>query len=183
MIVIDPAAIVTVQLSNDEMRQLHAHCNQWLAMWRNYPVLIERYAERGGIPLNAPDLSERAYRTLVMGRMGEMAVAQYLDAPYALNVQPGDINPTDVDGVEVRAVDNYLKRLITHEYDKPAPYVLAVCDDGTASVVLRGWLHLRHCNVPAHWWADAPKPAYFTPATELHPMAMLRHYYEQRKRR
>ena len=183
MIVTDALGTVTVQLENDAMAELHKHCKKWIAMWRRYPVLIERYSQRGGLSPTAPDLADRAYHTLLLGRMGELATARYLDAPYSLTVQPGDINPTDVDGVEVRAVDSYQKRLITHEYDKPSPYVLAVCDDGTATVVLRGWLHLRYCNQAQNWRTDVPKPAYFTPGTVLQPMDTLRTYYQNRKRR
>ena len=98
-------------------------------------------------------------------------------------MQAFDINATDVDGVQVRTTDNLRKRLITHEYDPPAPYVLAVADYGTQTVILRGWLHLRHCNVPEYWRTDVVAPAYFVPATALHPMATLRQYYQQRKRR
>lgn len=182
MIVINPAELVTVQLTTADMGALTDHANQWCDMWASNPVLVQRYVTRRGKPLNANTITEHRQH-VINAFMGELATARYLGAPYEMRVLAGDINPTDVDGVEVRAVDNMSKCLITRTYDKPAPYVLAVCDEGIASVVLRGWLHLRHCNVPAHWRPTAPNPAYFTPATELHPMAMLRHYYEQRKRR
>ena len=113
------------------------------------------------------------------GFLAEMAVAQYVNYDKKFSI----VNPdrTDVDGIEVRSVDTMQKHLITHKYDKQAPYVLAVSDVETATVILRGWLPLEDCNIDAHWWAHAPRPAYFTPATVLHPMATLRDKYNQKK--
>jgi len=113
------------------------------------------------------------------GFLAEMAVAQYV----GYDKKQSLVNPdrTDVDGIEVRSVDTMQKRLITYTHDKQAPYVLAVSDVDTATVILRGWLPLQDCNIDAHWNTQAKRPAYFTPATVLHPMATLRDKYNQKK--
>lgn len=121
---------------------------------------------------------------MIMGFVGEKAVAEYLDAPHNLDLtlEKGH-GLTDVDGVEVRSVEAMTHCLITHEYEKPGPYVLAVVDVHVATVLLRGWNTLAFCNQAKHWRIDVPKAAYFTPATALHPMSKLRTYYTDRKRR
>lgn len=181
MLVIDRAGTVSVQFDPGRMATINRNTDTWLAHLRCNPDKLARHIKRGLLDHTDTALWERITERVQRGFMGELAVATYLRAPYEFDIN--DYPASDVDGVEVRTVDNLNKRLITHEYDKPAPYVLAVADYGTASVILRGWLHLRHCNVPDHWWADSPAPAFFTPATALHPMATLRAYYNQRKRR
>jgi len=119
---------------------------------------------------------------LLRAFLAEQAFAEYLDCPYRLEISD-KARRTDVDGIEVRAVRRMTDHLITQPFDKQAPYVLAVVDHEIATVILRGWLELRDCNVREHWRSDAPRPAFFTPATALHPPATLRDQYQQRKRR
>ena len=183
MLVIDRAGTVSVQFDPARMAVIDKNTNLWLAHLRGNPDKLRRHIRRGLLTESDPALWERITERVQRGFMGELATATYLRVPYEWRLLNAETDETDVDGVQVRTVDDFNKRLITHEYDKPAPYVLAVADYGTASVILRGWLHLRHCNVPEHWWAESKAPAFFTPATALHPMSSLRQYHEQRKRR
>lgn len=183
MLVIDEQGAVSVQFDGGRMAMVDRNTNIWLAHLRGNPKKLHAHIRRGLLNENDPDVFDKIRERVQRGFMGEIATAVYLREPYEWQLLNADRDALDVAGVQVRTVGDYGKRLITHEYDPPAPYVLAVADYGTASVVLRGWLHLRHCNVPDHWWADSPMPAFFTPATALHPMATLRQYHEQRKRR
>ena len=183
MLVIDERGAVSVQFDPARMTVVDRNTNTWLAHLRGNPTKLAAHIRRGLLNPDDPAVMETIRERVQRGFMGEMATAVYLREPYEWRLLNADRDALDVAGVQVRTVDNYQKRLITHEYDPPAPYVLAVADYGTASVVLRGWLHLRHCNVPDHWWAHLNPPAYFTPATALHPMRTLREYHEQRKRR
>jgi len=173
---------VSVQLTLQQMDTVYRVRDRWCEMWRSNPLLVKRYLERRkrfGTTMTDEQLLYEHYNDKKPGSlMVEMATAQYVGAPWSPRVMSGDINPTDVDGIEVRAVDSINKCLLTRPFDKPAPYVLGMYDIGTATVLLRGWLHLRHCNVAAH----ARNDIYLTPATVLHPMPSLRAAY-QRKRR
>jgi len=181
--VIDQNGTVSVQLTLEQMDTVYRVRDRWCHMWRNDTVLVARYLERRkrfGTTMTDEQLLDEHYNDKMPGAiMAEMGTAQFLNAPWLMRIKPGLTNPTDVDGIEVRAVDSMHKCLLTNPYDKPAPYVLGVYDIGTATVLLRGWLHLRHCNVAAH----ARNGIYLTPATALHPMATLRDEYQQRKRR
>ena len=181
MLVIDRAGTVSVQFDGARLATVDRNTEIWLEHLRGNPDKLARHIKRGLLDPTGADTWNKIKERVQRGFMGELAVASYLRAPYEWRLD--DSHGTDVDGVQVRTVDNYTKRLITHEYDPPAPYVLAVADYGTASVVLRGWLHLRHCNIREHWWAESNAPAFFTPATALHPMATLRQHYDKRKRR
>ena len=184
MIVIDVNNLVCVQFDELQMQALRVYRDKWVAQWEQTPALVERYLERRGSSRPRNELLVEHRHKVLLGFMGEAALAQFLHVEYEHNVVPGDVNPTDVDGVEVRSTDSFNKRLITHSYDKPAPYVLAVCDEHVAVAYLRGWLHLRHCNVQQHLDKPTNGPAaYFTPATALHPMDTLREHYHNRKRR
>lgn len=183
MLVISDVGTVSVQFDNERLAMIDRNTNTWLAHLDSNPKVLERHVLRGGLSMADPKLFDRIRERVERGFMGELATAVYLREPYQWRLLNADSDEFDVAGVQVRTVDNYTKRLITHQYDKPAPYVLAVADYGTRSVVLRGWLHLRHCNVPAHWEMNVPKPAFFTPATALHPMDTLREHHQQRKRR
>ena len=174
MIVTNALGTVTIQLTLDALRDVTAFVDK----------LIDRTNhDLRHLITNFVDSPNKMREKMVMGFIGEVAVAEYLDAIHHLAILHKGHGETDVDGVEVRSVNNPTHCLITHKYDKPAPYVLAFVDVDTATVVLRGWLHLRHCNVPGHWRTDVPKPAYFVPATVLQPMDTLRAYYQERKRR
>lgn len=184
MLVIDEqTGYVSVQLNRQFMADLEKHVDAFIRQWVREPHKMANYVQRSGLHLTGPKLLAALHETTRRGFMGEKALADYLGVDYQLRVFAGYEPETDVDGVEVRTVDTWQKRLITHPYDKRAPFVLAVADHGTATVYLRGWLHLRHCNVANHWWAEAPHPAYFTPATALHPMASLLYHHQNRKRR
>lgn len=181
MLVIDRDGTVAVHFDPARMAVVDKNTAIWVEHLRSKPDKLRRHVHRGLLDANQPDLWQKITERVQRGFMGELATAVYLRAPYEWDLQ--NYAATDVDGVQVRTVSDFNKRLITHEYDPQAPYVLAVADYGTASVVLRGWLHLRHCNVRAHWRDDSRAPAYFVPATALHPMAMLRSEYTKRKRR
>ena len=183
MLVIDRDGTVIVNFDPGRMATVDRNTNTWLAYLRGDETALRRHIHRGNLNATQPDLWDVITERVQRGFMGELATAAYLRAPYEWRLQTYDKNGTDVDGIQVRTTDNLRKRLITHEYDPPAPYVLAVADYGTQTVILRGWLHLRHCNVREHWRTDVGAPAYFVPATALHPMATLRQYYQQRKRR
>ena len=168
MLVINVDETVTVQLDAQTVRYVKDFAGVFMqhnsTKWCN-DIFVDEQTKR--------------LTKLEQGFLAEMALAQYVNFDKTLRI----VNPdyTDVDGIEVRSVDTMGKRLITYTYDKQAPYVLAVSDVDTATVILRGWLPLQDCNIDAHWWAQAPRPAYFTPATVLHPMATLRDKYNQKK--
>ena len=183
MLVIDSDGTVSVQFDAARMTEINEQTAIWVQHLKVEPGKLQRHIWRGQLNESDPELWDKITGRVQRGFMGEWAVAAYLRAPYAWRLLDAQRDVSDVDGVHVRTVDDYTKRLITHEYDNPGPYVLAVADWDTATVVLRGWLHLRHCNVPEHWWATPKAPAFFTPATALHPMPMLRHHYNERKRR
>ena len=183
MLVIDSDGTVSVQFDRWRMDELREQTDIWVQHLKTNPNKLERHIWRGQLDPSDPNLWETITGRVQRGFMGERAVAAYVRAPYEWRLLECGRDETDVDGIQVRTVDNFKKRLITHEYDRPAPYVLAVADWDTATVVLRGWLHLRHCNVKEHWWATQKAPAFFTPATALHPMPILRRHYEKRKRR
>jgi len=173
VIVTDNTGTITIQFDNTQMAVINRNTNVWLAYLRGNPDRLRRHVARGLLNLSETDVFERIRERVQRGFMGELATAEYLGVPYHWELRDIQSDEFDVAGIQVRTVDDYNKRLITHEYDKPAPYVLAVADYGTASVVLRGWLHLRDCNRPEHWFTGTAAPAFFTPATALHPMATL----------
>lgn len=184
MIVIDQNNTICVQFTDQQMDALRDYRNRWIANWEQTPAMVNRYLERRASNRPMQHVLAEHRNKVLLGFMGELALHQYFGIDYHYKVVPGDISPTDVDGVEVRSTDSFTKRLITHSYDKPTAYVLAVCDEHVAVAYLRGWAHLRDCNVTAH--LDNPNNgpwAYFTPATELHPMRKLREHYHNRKRR
>lgn len=184
MIVIDQNDVVSVQFSDRQMDELRAYRDKWVANWEQTPAMVNRYLERRASTRPLQEVLEEHRAKVLLGFMGELALCQYFGVDYHYAVVPGDVSPTDVDGVEVRSTDSFTKRLITHSYDKPTAYVLAVCDEHVAVAYLRGWLHLRDCNVAKHLAKPNNGPwAYFTPATALHPMDTLRNYYLNRKRR
>jgi len=174
VIVTDQIGLVTIQLSLQTLLDVNDFVDK----------LIDRTNhDLHHLRTNFVDDPTKMRAKMVMGFVGEVAVAEYLDAEHHLVILQKGHGESDVQGVEVRSVTNPTHCLITHPHDKPAPFVLALVDVNTATVVLRGWLHLRHCNVRPHWRADVPRPAYFTPATALQPMATLRAYHQDRKRR
>lgn len=174
MIVTNPIGQVTIQLPLQTLLDVTHFVDK----------LIERTNhDLHHLRTNFVDDPAKLRANMVMGFVGEVATAEYLDAEHHLVILHKGHGESDVDGVEVRSVTNPTHCLITNSQDKRAPFVLALVDVDTATVALRGWLHLRHCNVPAHWRTDVPRPAYFTPATALQPMATLRAYYQERKRR
>lgn len=174
MIVINALGTVTIQLTLDKLRNVAAFVD----------ILIDRTNhDLHHLRTNFVDDPKKFRANLLTGFVGEVATAEYLDAPHHLAILHKGHGESDVDGVEVRSVTNPTHCLITNSQDKRAPFVLALVDVDTATVVLRGWLHLRHCNVPAHWRTDVPRPAYFTPVTALQPMDTLRAYYDIGKRR
>jgi hypothetical protein len=183
VLVIDSDGTVSVQFDPWKMQEIQEQTNTWVQHLKDNPAKLERHIWRGQLNPSDPNLWNTIMKRCQRGFMGERAVAKYVGATYEWRLLEAGRDETDVDGIQVRTVDNFRKRLITHEYDRPAPYVLAVADWDTATVVLRGWLHLRHCNVREHWWATQRAPAFFTPATELHPMRTLRQHYNDRKRR
>lgn len=175
MIVIDETDQVTVQLDLATLLDVTQFVEKLIARAEtNLPHLITNWF----------DDPAKMRAKMIMGFVGEKAVAEYLDAPHVfdLTLEKGH-GLKDVDGVEVRSVEAMTHCLITHNYDKPAPYVLAVVDVHVATVLLRGWNTLAFCNQTKHWRTDVPRAAYFTPATALHPMSKLRTYYTNRKRR
>jgi hypothetical protein len=171
---------VTVQFDIDTLLKLDSFAHDMVQQCFREPIKVERFVGGRNVPKGDYDVMHQKTR---IAFMGEQATADYFGAPYTLRSYEGYTGKTDVDGIEVRTTDCFTKRLITHTYDKPAPFVLAVADFGTGTVVLRGWATLRECNVAAHWWNDAPQPAYFTPPTVLHPMHTLLAFYNERKRR
>ena len=173
MIVISDTGTITIQFDNTQMAVINRNTNVWLAYLRGNPDRLHRHVKRGLLNLSDKAVFDRIRERVQRGFMGELATAEYLRVPYEWHLRDIDSDDFDVAGIQVRTVDDYNKRLITHEYDKPAPYVLAVADYGTASVVLRGWLHLHECNRPEHWFTGTAAPAFFTPATVLHPMDTL----------
>ncbi len=183
MLVTNDNGTVSVQLTLEQMDIVYRLRDRWAYKVRHNPAFAQRYLQRRkgfGTTMTDEQLWDEHYNQKMPGSlMAEMATAQYVGAPWFMRVEMGDINPPDVDGIEVRAVDSIDKCLLTRPYDKPAPYVLGMYDIGTATVLLRGWLHLRHCNVAAH----ARNDIFLTPPTALHPMVMLRDEYHQRKRR
>ena len=183
MLVIDSDGTVSIQFDPWRMQEIQKQTETWINHLKANPRKLKRHIWRGQLNESDPHLFDKITGRCQRGFMGERAVAAYVRAPYEWRLLESERDETDVDGIQVRTVDDFTKRLITHEYDRPAPYVLAVADWDTATVVLRGWLHLRHCNVREHWWATSRAPAFFTPATELHPMRTLREHYKNRKRR
>lgn len=173
MIVISETGTVTLQLDTTMVRNTNEFVTELRATRSTEAAWNKRFVD--GV--------ETQQDHLVRAYLAEQAVAEYVDFDYRLEISDKARQRTDVDGIEVRAVRLLTHRLITQPHDKPAPYVLAVVDIDVATVVLQGWLHLRHCNVPAHWETNVPKPAYFTPPTALHPMDTLREHYHNRKRR
>ena len=173
MIVISQLDEVTVQLDLETLLEVTNFVDKLLANPNSQHLVT-----------NFVDNPNKIRAKMIMGFTGEKAVAEYLDAPHVL--QQGLLRghgQTDVDGIEVRSVEQMGHCLITNSKDKPAPYVLAVVDVHVATVVLRGWANLQDCHKPEFWRTDVPRPAYFTPATALHPMDTLRTQYQNRKRR
>jgi len=82
----------------------------------------------------------------------------------------------DINGVQIRATTCPTGRLLTHPYDKQAPYVLVTLDKMNQDLVvgtLRGWQWLHECNTRDRWDTTLPHPAYATPQSALHPMHTL----------
>lgn len=168
-----PDGYVWVDLT-EEMPAVIEHATAFNEIWRKNPALVKRWITRRGPNLNGKTIWDDHHEKVVLGFMGEIALAKHLDIAYEWRLQPGDLNPTDVAGYEVRTVDSARKRLITHSYDKPAPYVLAIADQHTATVCLAGWAWLAECNRPEHDLSSAHwHPAYFTPISALHPIGTL----------
>lgn len=86
----------------------------------------------------------------------------------------------DINGVQIRTTTHATGRLLTHQYDKPAPYVLVTLNKvhhGLIVGTLRGWQWLHECNTPDRWDDKLPYPAYATPQSALHPMGTLEVIY------
>jgi hypothetical protein len=85
-------------------------------------------------------------------------------------------------GIDFRehATTHSTGRLLTHDYDKPAPYVLVTLNKVNNDCIigtLRGWQWLHECNTPDRWDDTLPYPAYATPQSVLHPMHTLEVIY------
>jgi len=86
----------------------------------------------------------------------------------------------DINGVQIRATTHATGRLLTHDYDKPAPYVLVTLNkvnDDCIIGTLRGWQWLHECNTTDRWDDRLPYPAYATSQSLLHPMHTLEVIY------
>lgn len=145
---------------------------------------VREYTERKNLICHAqgfthrhawrPDPKEEQQRQLV-GHLGEVALAKFLGVTYEWPLEY-DAARYDVAGHEVRSTLRFDGSLITHETDKPAPYVLALVHRISYykfDVVLAGWIPLEEANQPQHWRTDTRAPAYFTPQTALRPIGTL----------
>lgn len=107
----------------------------------------------------------------IEGAHGEALVAQHTGIPWDGAI--GNFDALDVGPYQVRATQNPDGRLLLHDEDKPARYVLVQligCEAG----ILKGWMYLKD-GLRKEWWADptGKRPAYFVPTARLQPMETL----------
>ena len=106
--------------------------------------------------------------------MSECAVAQYFGIRYDFDIPPDSKRPDIVNGVEVRSNLRANGDLIVHNYDKPAPYILALINMAEQAVNVYGWRDLVDCLMEKYWRVNVPTPAYFVPQSDLHSMQQLK---------
>lgn len=140
--------------------------------YENAETIVNECTDLDRIPnFGFQSLGERIGATFI-GRLGELALAKYLDVPYELTGY--DRHAYDVaDRYEVRTRRRDHYDLFTYDTDKPALYVLATTSPDYV-IRLRGWIPLHEANVPEHWTTKPGlKPCYLTPQARLYPMTAL----------
>ena len=104
----------------------------------------------------------------------ELATARYLGVSYNFDIGP-DATRTDlINGCQVRSTRRVEGCLIVQEFDKPAPFVLAIPFDSDHQIILVGWRDLIDCKLDKYWRTNVPKPAWFVPQEDLHDMNLLK---------
>lgn len=123
---------------------------------------------------------ENHLRIKTLGKWGEAVLATYLcvDLPATELNRHNYADDEDVYGIQVRATTHAAGHLITHDRDKPAPYVLVTIERVNYDLVrgtIRGWTWLHECNQPKRWHTHVNgialrKPCYMTSQTLLQPI-------------
>ena len=148
-------------LSPDEIEK----CN-WLAELKTAECAKGKMKHKRVGNRSKPD----TFSNHLQGALGEQALAKFLGVDYGFT--PYDRANYDVAGYEVRATRRFNGRLLTHNDDKPALYVLAIIEADNI-IRLQGWRHLKELNTINHWDKSLPFPCYATAQTELWPIDML----------
>lgn len=114
------------------------------------------------------------------GAIAEYAVAKHYGvtakwlAEQAYSLEHETIESDVASNLQVRASTLPYAGLILHDYDKDAPYILAIVQD---TVALVGWATARLARKPTYWkstgrgWSS--RPAYCVPQSDLFPMSTL----------
>lgn len=106
--------------------------------------------------LHGQDSRGNNWQYQITGALGELAVAKYLgiywDTP-TLDDRAGEL--PDVGPFEVRATEHHPAHLYVHDYDRQAPYLLAIVKRDR--VKLAGWAYKadvegagQYCPTPTH---------------------------------
>jgi hypothetical protein len=106
-----------------------------------------------------------------VGCLGEYAVAKWLDRfPGGFTVRGG----ADVQGVEVRTIDQVGAALQVYQADAAAVFVLAyVGDVFRDGVRVVGWTTAATAKDSRYWDASHKRPAFLVPQMVLEPAASL----------
>jgi hypothetical protein len=104
----------------------------------------------------------------------ELATARYFGVSYNFDIGPDALRSDLINGCQVRSTRNINGSLIVQEFDKPAPFVLAIPLENDHQILLAGWRDLIDCRLEKYWRKDVPKPAWFVPQSDLHDMVSLR---------
>ena len=114
---------------------------------------------------------ERGWQFHIEGACGECAVARALNQYWSGNL--GDLKADDVGALQVRTRRLHDYGLILHKKD-PDDRIFVLVTGVAPELWVRGWLY-AHEGKLEKWWSDPAggRPAYFVPASALHPMHRL----------
>ena len=126
---------------------------------------------------DAHGAGEGGWQCHIEGALGELAVAKFLNVFWSGSL--GNLGADDVGVLQVRAAARDDSRLIVHAGD-PDDRAFVLVVGRAPQLTLVGWMlgstakQTRWIDDPVRRRGCAPRPAFFVPQTELHPVSELR---------
>jgi hypothetical protein len=121
-----------------------------------------------------PSSGAKAYNIHLLGAMGEMAVASYLNLKqYLFLDQKPRRDSDDLPGIDVKTRSRHHYDLIVQKNENPSKkFVLVTIQDD--EIAIRGWCYGADAMVE-DFWADPARgrPAYFVPQSKLRPIETI----------
>ena len=106
----------------------------------------------------------------------ELAAARYFGVQYNFDIGPDGLRKDLVNGCQVRSTLHRRGNLIVYEYDKPAPFILAIPLESGHEIVLAGWRDLVDCRLEKYWRTTPAvrQQSWWIPQHDLHDMVSLK---------